>query len=274
MRRRQSPDAFHPHAFLEGVDNLLIAQPYAIRYAGNAIPILTLPLERFFIVDSSTDFPAEWTSPELSCLALSPIGGNGGVLAIAGRFIHDRYVGPTGVDFPGITAGDNEVLASNILKWLAGHRLQTSTVAATAFNLVDSIERSLVDFAVQGIKNAFTKDWWTDGIPLPIRNKCAQRCEEEGNKIPKVAYLDLLDVKTILEKNWQLFEKDLAAVGWTGGKGAALSWFGELNDIRKSVMHPVRRHFVPNLVDHPTVLKLSGWLRQVQLLGVRSGTVH
>src|SRR5207247_7706251 len=123
---------------------------------------------------------------------------NGGVLAISCRFTHDAYTGPTGVDFPGITAADNEVLASNILKWLAGHRLHSPTIAATAFNLVDSIERTLVQFAVNGLKSGL-KDWWTEGIPLPIRSKCAQRCEEEGNKIPKVAYLDLLDVKTILE---------------------------------------------------------------------------
>jgi len=273
LKRQQSPGAFHPHPLLDGVNRLVIQQANALRYSGSAIPILALPLERLLIVDLATDFPAEWTSPELSCLVLSPVAQNGGVLALSCGFIHDPYVGPTGIDFPGITVADNEVLALNILNWLAGHRLEPSGAAATAFDLVDRIERSLVEFAVNGLKSAF-EDWWTNGIPLPIRNKCAQRREEEGNKIPKVAYLDLLDVREILEKNWRLFEKKLAAVGWGGGKKSPLSWFDELNDIRRSVMHPVRRHFVPNLVGQTTLSKLSDLLNRIQRLGVGSAMVH
>lgn len=272
LNREQSHSAFYPHPLLEGVDNLVIQQPNVIYYGGRAIPIITLPLRRFRVVDMRTDFSANWTSPELSCLVLSPIVDNGGVLAISCGFTHDPYLGPTGVEFPGISAADNEVLALNILKWLTGSRLHSETTAANAFTLVDSIERSLVEFAVERLKGALN-DWWTDGIPLPVRNKCAQRREEEGNKIPKWAYLDLLDVRTIFEKNWKVFERDLAAVGWSGGKGAALSWFVELNEIRRNVMHPIRRHFVSSLVDHSTISKLKTLLDRVSLLGVRNGHV-
>ncbi len=186
--------------------------------------------------------------------------------------IHDSYSGVTGIEWPGIAAADNGILASNILTWLAGQS-SDPTLAAKAFNLVDRIERSLVDFVVQRLKGEL-KDWWTDGIPLPIRKKCAERAEEEGNKIVKAAYLDLLDVKTILEKNWRLFENDLALVGWAGGKASALAWMIDLNDIRKNVMHPVRRHFVRSLVDHSTVSKLTTWWTQVQRLRIRSSGIH
>ena len=275
LKRSESPRAFHPHPLLDGVNNLVIQQPNAIRYSSNATPMLVLPRERkLFTVDLTTDFPADWTSPELTCLALSPLGGKGGVLGLSCGFTHDAYGGPTGVAFPGITAGDNEALATNILKWLAGQLEEPRDVAIMAFDNLDRIERSLVEFIHKRLQDTLGEDWWTKGIPLPIRKKCADRCEEEGNLLPKASYLDLLDVQTILRKNWRLFERDWAAAGWSGGKESALSWFSELNDIRKSVMHPVRRHFVPNLVDHTTVSKLSDWLNRIQRLGVKSEMVH
>jgi hypothetical protein len=102
-------------------------------------------------------------------------------------------------------------------------------------------------------------DWWTDGIPVEIRKKCAQRCEEEANKLPKSAYLDLLDSKDVVEKNWQVFAPDFDIVGWRGGKKTALGWFTRLNDLRKNVMHPTRRHFVPTLIAQEDIV----WLRDL-----------
>jgi len=273
IMRSETPSAFHPHPLLDGVDELVIQQPNVIRFSGNATPILALPAgKNIELVDQTTDFPADWTSPELSCLVLSPIGNNGGVLALSCGLTHDPYVGPTGVQFPGISAGNNETLAKNILNWLAGKLLNPVPLAVTAFDLVDHIERCLVEFVFKRLKGECGDDWW-NAIPLAIRKKCAERCEEEGNKMPKVAYLDLLDVHAILEKNWRSFGEDLAAVGWVGGKQSALSWFFDLNTVRKSVMHPVRRHFVPSLVDDTTVSKLTEWLSRVQRLGLGSGAV-
>ncbi len=83
LTREDSPDAFHPHPLLDGVNDLTIEMPHAIRYAGPTIPILTLPWERFMIVDRVSDYPVEWSSPELTCLALSPINETGGVLTIS-----------------------------------------------------------------------------------------------------------------------------------------------------------------------------------------------
>jgi len=272
LTRKESPDTFHPHPLLDGVNSLTIETPHAIRYTGPAIPLITLPWQRFMIVDRMTDYPVEWSSPELTCLALSPINETGGVLAISYGLIHDPYTGFTGIEWPGIAATDNEILTANILKWLAGQSSDL-TLPVKAFSLVDRIERSLVDFVVARLKSELT-DWWTEGIPLPIRKKCAERAEEEGNKIVKEAYLDLLDVRTILEKNWRQFETDLAAVGWVGGKAAALAWMIDLNDIRKNVMHPVRRHFVRSLVDHSTVSKLTNWWDQVQRLRLRGTEIQ
>jgi hypothetical protein len=47
--------------------------------------------------------------------------------------------------------------------------------------------------------------------------------QEEGNLLPKQAYLDILDVKSTIEKNWKLFDKQLHDVWWTSGKAGVTS---------------------------------------------------
>ena len=181
------------------------------------------------------------------------------MLALACGFYHDPYQGPFGTVFPGITGADNLLFAANILRWLAGNNLRSRDRTVEAFELVDHIERSFLEYMHRKLCAAYADNWWTEGIPVEIRKKCAERCEEEGNKLPKPAYLDLLDSKNIVDKNWQAFEQDFNIVGWRGGKRAALGWFTRLNELRKNVMHPTRRHFVPTLVAQEDVV----WLRQL-----------
>jgi hypothetical protein len=273
LDRGNSPDSFRPHPLNTGVQSLVVQHPYAIRYQGNTKPVITLPLDRIDITDQRADLHADWTAPDLSCLVLSPVGEEGGLLSISCSLFSDPYVGPMGDEFPGIEAADNKVLASNILKWLGGKSLQVANLSSVAFDLLDRIERSLVEFTQFKLKNQMA-DWWTDGVPVSIRVECAKRREEEGRKMPMEAYFDLIAVKTILEGNWVLFESDLAVVGWKGGKRAALSWFDQLNTIRRNVMHPTRRHFVPDLVDSSAVAFLRELWDRVQRLGVRSAVVH
>lgn len=85
--------------------------------------------------------------------------------------------------------------------------------------------------------------WWTEGVPEGVRVKCAERAEREGNKLPKAAYLDLLDLKRITESRWSLFSDLLEEVGWTGGRKQSLRWLEELNEIRRLVAHASKRHF-------------------------------
>ena len=131
----------------------------------------------------------------------------------------------------------------------------------------------MADFAVSTLKQAHA-DWWTDGVPVAVRKTCAERAEDEGNRMPKVAYLDLLHVKMIYEANWGLFEGPFAEVGWTGGKKRSLEWLLDLNEIRKNVMHPTRRHFHPGLVTEATIGKLREWLTRVRGLRSDPGVVH
>lgn len=245
----------------------MLGQPSAIRYGGLATPIITLSLEDRELVERFTDFPAEWTSPEISSIVLSETENGGGVLALSCSFLHDAFR-----MFPGIDGADNAVLAKNIIKWLTGARLVTPP-AVQAFEFVDHIERSLVSYVHRELVLRFP-DWWTDGVPLNVRKKCAERCEEDGNKLPKAAYFDLLDVKLICEENWPLFEEEFGRVGWRGGKKTALGWFNRLNDVRKIVMHPTRRHFTPSSPNAEEMLFLSDIGERVRsLLAQRSKSV-
>jgi hypothetical protein len=274
LEREEGPDAFGPHELLDGVDSLVLELTNAISYSGGTLPIITLPADRFLVVDQQTDFPADWTSPQISCMVLAPHTDEGGVLATSsGFFIHDPYESAGGILFPGITGASNRMLAGNVLRWLAGHSA-TRSYAEHAFHLVDRIERSLVEFTVRRLESALA-DWWTDGVPVSVRKKCSERQEDEGNKLPRGAYLDIVDVKTILEvpRNWKIFEKDLRMVGWTDKK-AALSWIPEFNDIRRNVMHPTRRHFKPNLLDQASISKLRTWLRKVEKLGIQTAIIQ
>lgn len=258
---------------LTGVDSVAIQGPNAIRYGAAASPVLTLPVQRLQVVDQKTDlFADDWTTPEISCLVEAPVG-TGAILTYSGSFFNEPYAGPLGHSFPGITGEANSRLAENIIKWLAGSRNQRP-LTEEAFQLIDRIERTLVEYTVRQLGTSFNDDWWTKGVPITVRQKCAARQEEEGNLLPKQAYFDVLDIKEILEKNWLLFGGAAETVGWTGGKSKALSWVKDFNDIRKTVMHPTRRVFSPGLIDGRTTSTLRAWLNQIERLGIPSTSVQ
>lgn len=85
-------------------------------------------------------------------------------------------------------------------------------------------------------------DPWVTGVPLPIRQEAAARQEAEGNRFPKEAYLNLIDLKTIMEKNWKLFEPYFAALGRHGGRDKCLAFMDRLNEIRRLIGHPLKMH--------------------------------
>ena len=113
-----------------------------------------------------------------------------------------------------------------------------------AFEIVAFVEERLHIFIRQRLQQAFGKEeteWWTRGVPLTIRQKCAQRREEDPRREPPYNQTDLLDLKDIMDKNWQHFEADFQKVkGQFKSKKQFLGNLERLNEIRKTVMHPVR----------------------------------
>lgn len=81
--------------------------------------------------------------------------------------------------------------------------------------------------------------WWRASVPENIRQECVNRREEDKEPVDPYCYTDLLDLKTILDKQW-------AALGQTLPKKMAsdkkklIEDLVRLNEVRRVVMHPVR----------------------------------
>jgi len=98
-----------------------------------------------------------------------------------------------------------------------------------------------VDFVFDVVKPS-DREWWVKCVPEAIRQKAEQRQKDERNKFPREAYLDLLDLKKIIAKNWRLFEPHFAVVTASRGKGESLRFFDGLNEIRRLIGHPLKMH--------------------------------
>jgi hypothetical protein len=83
--------------------------------------------------------------------------------------------------------------------------------------------------------------WWVEGIPLTIRQECAQRRELDRDRQEPFNYTYLLDLKTVLDKNWSLFEPDFAKIRQLVSlKKDFLRQIEEFNVLRNRYAHPIR----------------------------------
>jgi hypothetical protein len=84
-------------------------------------------------------------------------------------------------------------------------------------------------------------NWWVKGVPLTIRQECAQRREADAGRDEPYSYTYLVDLKSILDKNWALFESDFMRVrGAVASKNEFLARLVRLNEVRNRHSHPVR----------------------------------
>jgi hypothetical protein len=239
VARARNPESFRDQELLREVDAVLIQQPQAIRFGGDASAVLTLPLDQGGVFDLESDFPANWTSPNITCVALGQGDHDGAVLAISGSIFHDPYIGPSGHAFPGITV--NERFAENVLEWLTAPADRVSERAVSAYAFIDRIERSLVEYGQIMLGLQFA-NWWLDGVPKPVRDKCRKRRESERGRLPEAAYLDLSDIDRIMRANSSLFGLALGEDAWPGGLADVIDRLAELNEVRRRVMHPTKRY--------------------------------
>jgi hypothetical protein len=85
--------------------------------------------------------------------------------------------------------------------------------------------------------------WWMNGVPLQIRQECARLREAESERGDLYKYTYLIDLKTIMDKNWALFEKDHARLRSAipdFQKRQFLDLLSRINDVRNRHAHPVR----------------------------------
>jgi hypothetical protein len=233
---RREENCFRDPELFAGVDTVLADSPFALWYGGEAWPVL-VGSSAHWGVEASTDLPEDWNGREMACMAVWH-GQTGGAVLVSYAYgiLSDPVTLPLGGPRPGIEL--NGVFARNILRFLE-HSKRNEPL--TPSDLCKRIEINLVDF-VFGVLKPIDKNWWVNCVPLTIRQEAAKRQEEERNKLTKEAYLDLIDLKAIIVKNWKLFEAHFTAFGRSGGREKALSFFDGLNEIRRLIGHPLKMH--------------------------------
>jgi DNA sulfur modification protein DndB len=106
--------------------------------------------------------------------------------------------------------------------------------------IIIRVEKALQKMVVEELRREFGDDeseWWTLGVPKTVRQKVAQRFEDEdGKRGGKEYYFDLIDYRSIALSNWEMFEP-LLAYGKSGNKEKRTGWMAFLNEKRKIVAH-------------------------------------
>lgn len=125
---------------------------------------------------------------------------------------------------------------------------QSARTNERAYPIVERIEKTLKLLIVEGLRVEYQElpdgdAWWYSGIPDEVRKKASTRLEDELGKGNKEDYLELIDFRKIVLKNWEVF-KDTFAYGDKGNKEKRTEWIVKVNDIRKIVMHPAKNRQV------------------------------
>lgn len=84
------------------------------------------------------------------------------------------------------------------------------------------------------------EEWLVKGVPLQIRQDCAQRRESDPKREHPFFYTYLIDLRTILDKNWNLFEAHAKAAKPALAKKELLEAIQRANEIRNCYAHPIR----------------------------------
>lgn len=122
--------------------------------------------------------------------------------------------------------------------------------------ITERLEFAIRENIFMTLKMSYNDRWWLDGVSKEIQKKAAVTAIEKGNEEPHENFLFLLDYKTIIEKNWNLFKDIFADPEFKTGKDNQLKWFDQLNEIRNKVSHPGRA----KVAEAEFLTKLDEWL--------------
>ena len=109
---------------------------------------------------------------------------------------------------------------------------------------VIKIHRRLFDYVIGTLKEHYgthNKVWWTEGIPLKIRQECTKEWEAQKRKGEEESQLYLISYIEICHENWDLV-KDVISLDLKDkdNKRKNTIWIKDLNEIRKITTHPER----------------------------------
>lgn len=82
--------------------------------------------------------------------------------------------------------------------------------------------------------------WWRRAVPEHIRSSCQTKREQDSDPVADAYnYTDLMELRDVLTKNWDVVSRRLPSDVAADRKQLA-SDLARLNGIRRNVMHPVR----------------------------------
>ncbi len=111
----RSPHSFRDEGLLAGVQEVAVQQATAIWSSGESSPVLVAS-DRQLAINADKDLPSDFCGRELACMAVWRGGNGGAVLVVSAGLFYDPYTGPTGVEWPGVSA--NERLGTNVIRFL------------------------------------------------------------------------------------------------------------------------------------------------------------
>ncbi|MDE0508340.1 MAG: DGQHR domain-containing protein [Gammaproteobacteria bacterium] len=128
------------------------------------------------------------------------------------------------------------------LKSYLESRDEAGTAEAAA--KVTKIHRRLFDYVIGTLRGHYgtqNKAWWTQGIPLKIRQECSAEWEAANREGEEESQLYLISYIEICHNNWNLV-KDVISLGTKDkdNKQKTTKWIRDLNEIRKITTHPER----------------------------------
>ena len=131
--------------------------------------------------------------------------------------------------------------------WAEYTALEEGQTNEKAYAIIQRLEKMLQNIVLDTLQAEYgdgdDQPWWNMGVPQGIRLKAVTRREEDQGKGKPEEYLDLIDFRTIILRNWSMFQ-DTVAYGDKGNKEKKTAWIKRLNDMRKVVMHPAKRQAV------------------------------
>jgi hypothetical protein len=198
----REPSCYIDRKLLEGVENVVFSSVTAVDSVDAALQVLCAP-EDAWCVDRRSDYFANWHRRRVGCIARWEGANGGAVVVLGGDVLWDssrKWTDLTCV--PGIR--ENTKLATNLIRYA----VKSETTITTPDQYRARAEINLADFVLTVLRSNYgVENWWSSGVPLPIRQECAKRQEDEAHrKFQKEAYLDLIHLKRIIEHNWRFFK--------------------------------------------------------------------
>jgi hypothetical protein len=219
------------------VEEVVVSSVYLATYNQHSSPLLVCP-DHSKAVDPGDHF-VDVGDRVLACAVSWPVADQ----AIGGRVLLFTCV--PFLDLAGApTDHPSRRLADNVITWLVkGPSASTRTVADDPAVRLRAIETGIHRLVCGVLVRKHGMDWVRVCIPERIRVEAAGLRERLREDAPLPYYINLLDLREIIMRNWTDFERLLGVRG--KGKDASMGWMDQLNSIRNRVAHPMRLQRAP-----------------------------